>query len=69
MLAGDNVIHEFDYFYCSLLYSVWKVVLKDLTHLCIHRDGRIKLYGSDYSQAILESNVAVPSKFLKVCVS
>ncbi|KAI8536802.1 hypothetical protein RHMOL_Rhmol10G0285300 [Rhododendron molle] len=30
------------------------------------KDGRIKLYGSDYSQAILESTVAVPSKFLKV---
>ncbi|KAH7849902.1 hypothetical protein Vadar_024735 [Vaccinium darrowii] len=29
------------------------------------KDGRIKLFGSDYSQAILESNVAVPSKFLK----
>lgn len=29
------------------------------------KDGRIKLYGSDYSQAILESTVAVPSKFLK----
>ncbi|KAG5530010.1 hypothetical protein RHGRI_030393 [Rhododendron griersonianum] len=30
------------------------------------KDGQIKLYGSDYSQAILESTVAVPSKFLKV---
>ncbi|PSS00383.1 Syntaxin-binding protein [Actinidia chinensis var. chinensis] len=29
------------------------------------KDGRIKLYGKDYTQAILESTEAVPSKFLK----
>ncbi|XP_057492548.1 uncharacterized protein LOC130778119 [Actinidia eriantha] len=32
-------------------------------------DGRIKLYGKDHTQAILESAKTVPSKFLKVWVS
>lgn len=30
------------------------------------RDGRIKLYGKDNTQAHLESKDAVPSKFLQV---
>lgn len=35
-------------------------------HIIFLRDGRVKLFGKDNTQALLESNGTVPSKFLQV---